>query len=47
VTPGIHASASLASRRKEIGYRMITVSSDLSVLAFGAESDIRRARESR
>ncbi len=45
VTPGIHATASLAPRRREIGYRMITVSADVSALSSGAESDLRKARE--
>ena len=45
VTPGIHANASLAPRRKKIGYRMITVSADVSALSSGAESDLGKARE--
>lgn len=45
VMPGIHASASLAPHRKEIGYRMITVSGDISALSSGAESDLRRAKK--
>lgn len=45
VIPGIHANSSLALRRKEIGYRMITISADISALSSGAGSDLRKARE--
>ena len=44
VTAGIHASASLAAKHIEAGYRMITVSSDTGSLASGAARDLRRAR---
>ncbi|MFQ5381618.1 MAG: HpcH/HpaI aldolase/citrate lyase family protein [Dehalococcoidia bacterium] len=44
VTPGIHASAQLAEKRTDGGFKMITVSSDTGALASGAASDIRLAR---
>ncbi|MEX0785773.1 MAG: aldolase/citrate lyase family protein [Dehalococcoidia bacterium] len=45
VTPGIHASAALAPKHVEAGYRMITVSSDLGSMAGGASADLRSLRE--
>lgn len=45
VTPGIHASAELAPKHVEAGYRMITVSSDLGSMAGGAARDLRSLRE--
>ena len=44
VTAGIHASASLAEKHIEAGYRMITISSDTGSLASGAARDLRKAR---
>ena len=44
IVPGIHASASLAARRVEQGFRMITVSSDLMALQKGAAEDLAMAR---
>jgi 4-hydroxy-2-oxoheptanedioate aldolase len=44
IVPGIHASASLAARRGEQGFRMITVSSDLMALQKGAADDLAMAR---
>lgn len=45
VTPGIHASAALAPKHVEAGYRMITVSSDLGSMAGAAAADLRSLRE--
>jgi 4-hydroxy-2-oxoheptanedioate aldolase len=44
VVAGIHANAKLAAKHVETGYRMITVSSDLSALASGCARDLRTAR---
>jgi 4-hydroxy-2-oxoheptanedioate aldolase len=44
VTPGIHATAALAERRLEQGFRLITVSSDLASLRAGATADLATAR---
>ena len=45
IVSGIHASAALAARRREQGFRMITVSSDQLALGDAARADLRRARE--
>jgi 2-keto-3-deoxy-L-rhamnonate aldolase RhmA len=45
IAPGIHASAALAARRREMGFRMITVSADQLALGDGARVDLKRARE--
>ncbi len=45
ITAGIHASASLAQKHAEAGYRMITISSDVGSLAGGAARDLRSVRE--
>jgi 4-hydroxy-2-oxoheptanedioate aldolase len=47
IVPGIHASAALAARRREQGFRMITVSSDQLALGDASRADLRRAREGR
>ncbi len=44
ITAGIHANAALAARHVEAGYRMITVSGDVSALASAAAADLRLAR---
>lgn len=44
ITAGIHASAALAAHHAEAGYRMITVSGDVSALASAAAADLRLAR---
>lgn len=44
VVPGIHATAALAERRLEQGFRLITVSSDLASLRAGAAADVALAR---
>lgn len=44
VTAGIHASASLAEKHLETGYRLITISSDLGALTGGAARDLRSVR---
>ncbi len=45
ITAGIHASAALAPKHEEAGYRMITISSDIGSLAGGAARDLRSVRE--
>ncbi len=45
VVAGIHASAALAGRRAEMGFRMITVSTDLIALTAALRSDVASARE--
>ena len=44
VVPGIHATASLAARRIEQGFRMITVSNDMVTLRSGLTHDVAVAR---
>jgi 4-hydroxy-2-oxoheptanedioate aldolase len=45
ITAGIHASAALAPKHAEAGYRMITISSDVGSVAGGAARDLRSVRE--
>lgn len=45
ITPGIHANAALGPKRAAIGFRMITVSSDVGSIAAGAAKDLRGVRE--
>ncbi len=45
VIAGIHASAALAAKHTEAGYRMITISSDLGSMAGGAARDLRAVRD--
>ena len=45
VVAGIHASAALAAKHTETGYRMVTVSSDMGGLVSGAARDLRNARQ--
>lgn len=45
IVPGIHANAPLAARRREQGFRMITVSSDAIALRSGIAGDLKQARE--
>ncbi|OGO50910.1 MAG: hypothetical protein A2148_02095 [Chloroflexi bacterium RBG_16_68_14] len=45
IIAGIHASAALAPKHVEAGYRMITVSSDIGSIAAGAAQDLRSVRE--
>jgi 4-hydroxy-2-oxoheptanedioate aldolase len=45
IVPGIHASAALAARRRELGFRMITVSADQLALGDGVRADLKLARE--
>jgi hypothetical protein len=45
VTPGIHASATLAPKHAEAGYRMITVSSDVGAMAGAAGEHLRSLRD--
>ncbi len=45
ITAGIHASAALAPKHQEAGYRMITISSDIGSLAGAAARDLRSLRE--
>jgi 4-hydroxy-2-oxoheptanedioate aldolase len=46
ITPGIHANASLAAKHIAAGYRMITITSDVTAIAVGAVGDLRVARGS-
>jgi 4-hydroxy-2-oxoheptanedioate aldolase len=43
VVPGIHASAALAQRRREQGFRLMTIATDLGSLMAGARSDLKIA----
>lgn len=43
VVPGIHANASLAARRRDQGFRMVTVATDAVVLRTGLADDLERA----
>jgi 4-hydroxy-2-oxoheptanedioate aldolase len=45
VTPGIHASATLAPKHVEAGYRMITISSDVGAMAGAAGEHLRSLRD--
>ena len=45
VTPGIHASAALASKHEVAGYRMITVSSDVGAMAGAASEHLQSLRD--
>jgi len=45
VTPGIHSIAGLAAKRVGNGFRMITVSSDLTALTAGMRGDVKVANE--
>ena len=45
VTPGIHASAALAKKRRDGGFQLITISSDRGAMIDGANRDIAVARE--
>ncbi len=45
VTPGIHASAALAKKRRDSGFQMITISSDRGAMAMGAMDDLKTAHE--
>jgi 4-hydroxy-2-oxoheptanedioate aldolase len=44
IVPGIHASAALAARRREQGFRMITVSADQQAVADGMRANMKLAR---
>ncbi len=46
VVPGIHASGDLAARRMEMGFRMVTVGSDLVAMNAGLRSELAKARGS-
>jgi 4-hydroxy-2-oxoheptanedioate aldolase len=43
VVPGIHATAALAARRREQGFRMITVSNDLLAIKSTMPDDLSTA----
>jgi 4-hydroxy-2-oxoheptanedioate aldolase len=45
IVPGIHASAALAARRREQGFRMITVSADQIAMGDAMRAELRLARE--
>jgi 4-hydroxy-2-oxoheptanedioate aldolase len=45
IAPGIHASAALAARRREMGFQMITVSADQLALGDASRADLKLARE--
>lgn len=40
ITPGIHANAALAPKHAAAGYRMITITSDIAVIANAAAADL-------
>ncbi len=44
VIPAVHANAELAKARRDTGFRMITVSTDVSALLTGTANDLARAR---
>lgn len=44
VAPGIHASGALCARRREQGFRMITVANDLLALRRGLDAELDEAR---
>jgi 4-hydroxy-2-oxoheptanedioate aldolase len=44
VFPGIHATAALAAKHVAAGYKMITITSDMGLIAAGAAADLRTAR---
>jgi 4-hydroxy-2-oxoheptanedioate aldolase len=46
VVPGMHTVASLAERRLEQGFRMLTVSSDLLAIRTGMRADLEFSRKS-
>ena len=46
IVPGIHATAALAGRRREMGFRMITVSADQIALGDGMRAELKQARAS-
>ncbi len=43
VIPGIHASGELAARRLAMGFRMVTVGTDLVAMKAGLQSDLAKA----
>lgn len=43
IVPGVHANAALAAKRREVGFRMITVTSDMTGLAAGLRHDLATA----
>jgi 4-hydroxy-2-oxoheptanedioate aldolase len=45
ITPGIHANPSLARKHVEAGYRMVTISLDLTLMVAGAAADISSVRD--
>jgi 4-hydroxy-2-oxoheptanedioate aldolase len=45
IVPGIHASAALAARRREMGFQMITVSGDQTALSEATRADLALARK--
>ena len=45
VVPGVHASGALAGKRREQGFRMITVANDLMALRTGLIGELEAARE--
>lgn len=47
VVPGIHASGALTARRREQGFRMITVANDVLAARAGFEAELEAARTGR
>jgi 4-hydroxy-2-oxoheptanedioate aldolase len=45
VVPGIHATGALTPRRREQGFRMITVTSDALAVRVGHQSELAAARQ--
>jgi 4-hydroxy-2-oxoheptanedioate aldolase len=44
IVPGIHASGALAARRREQGFRMITIASDMLAVRDGMAAELQAAR---
>ncbi len=44
ITPGIHATAKLAPKHVDAGYRMVTISLDLTLMVTGAAADVASLR---
>ncbi len=44
IVPGIHGDASLAARHAAAGYRMITITSDITAIAAGSSHDLALVR---
>ena len=45
VVPGIHSTGGLTPRRLELGFRMVTVASDLVAMRLGVAAELERAHQ--